>query len=80
MSHEMALAGTDPARLIIVDDHDLIRSGLRSMLSGEPDLEVVGEAENGREGLLLCRRLRPDVVLMDVRACRRWMVWKRLAP
>ncbi len=56
-----------PTRLLIADDHALIRDGLRSMLGGEPDLEVVGEASNGREALELCRALRPDLVLMDVR-------------
>jgi DNA-binding NarL/FixJ family response regulator len=56
-----------PARLIIADDHALLRSGLRSMLYGEPDLEVVGEAADGAEALELCRRLEPDLVLMDVR-------------
>jgi len=58
---------TKPARLIIADDHALMRSGIRSMLAGEPDLEVVGEAEDGQEALQLCRLLRPDLVLMDVR-------------
>ncbi|HSL01220.1 MAG TPA: response regulator transcription factor [Rubrobacteraceae bacterium] len=56
-----------PARLVLADDHDLLRRGLRSLLTGEPDLEVVGEASNGREALELCRDLRPDLVLMDVR-------------
>ena len=58
---------TMPARLVIVDDHHLLRRGFRSLLTGEPDLEVVGEASNGREAIELCRRLRPDFVLMDVR-------------
>ena len=58
---------TRPARLIIADDHALLRSGLRSMLQGESDLEVVGEAADGAEALELCRRLEPDLVLMDVR-------------
>ena len=58
---------TKPARLIIADDHALLRSGIRSMLAGEPDLEVVGEAADGQEALQLCRLLRPDLVLMDVR-------------
>ena len=56
-----------PARLVLADDHDLLRKGLRSVLESEPDLEVVGEASNGLEVLELCRRLRPDLVLMDVR-------------
>jgi DNA-binding NarL/FixJ family response regulator len=56
-----------PARLLIVDDHGLIRESTRLMLEGVPDLEVVGEAVNGRHALELCRQLRPDLVLMDVR-------------
>lgn len=56
-----------PARLVIVDDHALIRAGLRSMLEAEPDLQIVGEAANGREAIQLCHRLQPDVVLMDLR-------------
>jgi DNA-binding NarL/FixJ family response regulator len=55
------------ARLLIVDDHELARAGLRSMLAGERDLEVVGEAADGHQALAVCRRLRPDLVLMDVR-------------
>lgn len=55
------------ARLVIADDHALLRSGLKSMLEGEPDLEIVGEAANGREAIEVCRRLRPDLILMDVR-------------
>jgi len=58
-------AGT--ARIVVADDHELVRSGMLRTLANEPDLEVVGEAENGREALGLCRRLRPDLVLMDVR-------------
>jgi DNA-binding NarL/FixJ family response regulator len=56
-----------PTQLAIVDDHQLAREGLRDMLADAPDIEVVGEAVNGREALLLCSRLRPDLVLMDVR-------------
>jgi DNA-binding NarL/FixJ family response regulator len=55
------------ARLVIVDDHELARAGLRSVLSGERGLEVVGEASNGAEAVAVCRTLRPDLVLMDVR-------------
>jgi DNA-binding NarL/FixJ family response regulator len=56
-----------PARLLIVDDHDLVRASTQLMLEGAPDLEVVGEAVNGRHALELCRQLHPDLVLMDVR-------------
>jgi DNA-binding NarL/FixJ family response regulator len=55
------------ARVVIADDHELARTGLRGMLTGEPDLEVVGEASTGQQAVTLCRRLRPDVALMDVR-------------
>ena len=57
----------EPIRLLIADDHPIVRSGLRSMFSGEPDLEVVGEAKTGTEAVDLAERLRPDVVLMDLR-------------
>ena len=55
-----------PARLIIADDHALARKGIEGMLESEPDLEVAGEAADGREALELCRSLHPDLVLMDV--------------
>jgi DNA-binding NarL/FixJ family response regulator len=54
------------ARLIVADDHTLIRAGTRAMLEGEPDLEVVGEADNGRKAVELCEGLCPDLALMDV--------------
>jgi DNA-binding NarL/FixJ family response regulator len=54
-------------RLVIVDDHDLARAGLASLLSTDPRLHIVGEATTGREALAVCRHLRPDLVLMDVR-------------
>jgi DNA-binding NarL/FixJ family response regulator len=56
-----------PARVLIADDHDLVREGLLAVLKDEPDLEVVGEAKNGREALEMCRQMRPDLILMDVR-------------
>ena len=58
-----------PVRLLIADDHALVRSGLRSILKREPGFEIIGEAGNGREAVELCRRLRPgpNLVLMDVR-------------
>jgi DNA-binding NarL/FixJ family response regulator len=55
------------ARILIADDHDLIREGFQRMLGREANLELVGEASIGREAVELCRRLRPDLVLMDVR-------------
>jgi DNA-binding NarL/FixJ family response regulator len=54
-------------RVLLADDQALVRGGLRLIIDGQPDMEVVGEAENGREALAQARRLRPDVVLMDVR-------------
>ena len=54
-------------RVVIVDDQAMVRSGLRSLLEGEPDLQVVGEASDGQSGVSLVRSQRPDVVLMDVR-------------
>lgn len=59
-----------PIRLLIVDDHPVVRTGLRGMLAGPPDIEVVGEATNGEEALVLAHRLRPKVVLMDLRMPR----------
>jgi len=53
--------------ILISDDHPVVRAGLRGMLSGEPDFEVVGEAENGKEAVGLTGELKPDVVLMDLR-------------
>ena len=58
---------TKAARVLIADDHDLVREGLRAVLAGEEDLQVVGEARDGQEALQMCRSLEPDLVLMDVR-------------
>ena len=55
------------ARVLIVDDQALVRTGFRMILDAEPDIEVVGEAENGSEAVTLARSLQPDVVLMDIR-------------
>nr|WP_323127033.1 response regulator transcription factor [Rubrobacter tropicus] len=54
-------------RVLIVDDHPVVRAGLKDMLSGEPDIEVVGEAGDGSEALSMVERLGPDVALMDLR-------------
>jgi two-component system response regulator NreC len=53
-------------RLLITDDHGVLRAGLRALLNNEPDLEVVGEAANGEEALRLAGELQPDVILMDI--------------
>lgn len=53
-------------RVVLVDDHAMLRDGLRAVLEGEPDVEVVGEASTGREALERVRELAPDVVVMDV--------------
>ncbi len=53
-------------RLLLADDHNVVRSGMRSLLEREPDLEVIGEVASGREAVLLAKKLRPDIVLMDV--------------
>jgi DNA-binding NarL/FixJ family response regulator len=57
---------TAPIRILLVDDHNVVRQGLRMVLSLENDLEVVGEAANGREAVEQARRLQPQVVLMDL--------------
>jgi DNA-binding NarL/FixJ family response regulator len=54
-------------RILLVDDHIVLRMGIVSAASGEPDMEVVGEADNGNEALKAYRALRPDVVIMDLR-------------
>ncbi len=55
-----------PIRILIADDHAVVRSGLRALLGADPDLEVVGEAKNGTETLRLAETLHPDLVLLDI--------------
>lgn len=55
-----------PIRIVLADDHHLLRAGLRLLLNAMPDIEIVGEASDGKEVLALCEILRPDIVLMDV--------------
>ncbi len=59
--------GDRPGRVLIADDHALVREGLRAVLEGEEGIEVVGEAADGLEALRACGELSPDLVLMDVR-------------
>ena len=58
--------GVQRLRLLIVDDHTLLRQALRALIDGQDNLEVIGEATNGREAVEAAERLRPDVVLMDM--------------
>lgn len=53
-------------RVVFVDDHEMVRIGVSSYLSAQADIEVIGEADNGRKGVELCLELRPDVILMDL--------------
>ena len=53
-------------RVLLADDHMIVREGLRALLEAEEDIEVVGEAENGRQAVQLIKRLRPDVIVMDI--------------
>jgi DNA-binding NarL/FixJ family response regulator len=57
----------ESVRLLIADDHPIVRAGLQAVLGSQPDFEVVGEAGNGTEAVALASRLRPDVVVMDLR-------------
>jgi two-component system response regulator NreC len=55
-----------PIRILIADDHAVVRSGLKALLRANPDLKVVGEAADGDETLRLARKLRPDLILLDI--------------
>src|SRR5207302_3289698 len=57
----------DKIRVLIVDDHELVRVGLRTLLEAEPDIEIVAEVGTGGQALVRARQLRPDVVLLDAR-------------
>ena len=56
----------ESVRLLLVDDHEIVREGLRTLLEQEEGIEVIGEAEDGSQAIRLAEELRPDVVLMDV--------------
>jgi DNA-binding NarL/FixJ family response regulator len=60
-------AARRPSRIVIADDHPLFRSAIRQALEEQPNLEMIGEAANGQEAIELCRRLGPELVLMDLR-------------
>jgi DNA-binding NarL/FixJ family response regulator len=57
---------TDPVRVVVADDHPVVRDGLRALIDASAGIELVGEATNGDEAVEMARRLRPDVVLMDL--------------
>ena len=60
-------AGSGPVRVLVADDHPVVRAGLRALLSAEPGLAVVAEAGSGEETVVMARQHQPDVVLMDLR-------------
>jgi len=67
MTPHAASAGGAPIRIMITDDHPVVREGFAAMIETEPDMAVVGQARSGEEALELFRRVRPDVTLMDLR-------------
>lgn len=54
-------------RVLVVDDHELVRSGITRMLADNPDIEVIGQAPSGEDAIDFVRQERPDIVLMDIR-------------
>ena len=62
----MTMGDQSIIKVLIVDDHNMVRTGLATLIGGFDDFELVGEAANGREAVELCEQLRPDVVLMDL--------------
>ena len=70
MAGDGVAANGSPARLLLADDHALVREGLRAVLEAQEGIEVVGEAQDGPQAVELCQKLSPDLVLMDVRMPR----------
>ena len=59
--------GVPAIRLVVADDHQVVRTGFAGLLGTQPDFTVIGTACDGAEAVAICRQLRPDIVLMDVR-------------
>ncbi|MFC4874471.1 response regulator transcription factor [Negadavirga shengliensis] len=57
----------DPTKIVLADDHTVVRSGIRTLLENENDLEIVGEAANGEEAIQVVRELKPDLLIIDIR-------------
>ncbi len=62
----MTTPSSKPIRVMLVDDHTMVRKGLATFLKAFDDLELAGEAENGQAAIQLCAKLQPDVILMDM--------------
>ena len=67
LATQMKLVPRDgPLRILIADDHELMRAGIRSMFSNNPQRNICGEAENGREAVDKVRELKPDLIILDI--------------
>lgn len=66
MTNQSSPEVTPKLRLLLVEDHEIVRQGVRVMVDAQPDMEVIGEASSGRAALTLAQELRPDIVVMDI--------------
>ncbi|GAC55780.1 putative two-component response regulator [Gordonia amicalis NBRC 100051 = JCM 11271] len=72
---QQAQGNTGPITVVVADDQAMVRQGFSALLAAQPDLSVLGDAADGVEAVEVCRRARPDVVLMDVRMPRKDGLW-----